>query len=396
MSSHHTSRHAAARHDLVPPPPETAVDFPVLDTLRAVGAFAVLTTHVAFWSGATFVPGLQGTLLARLDVGVAIFFVLSGFLLSRGWILAATRGGRAPRTRSYLWKRVVRIFPVYFVAAVPALWLLLDNRDLDVGDRISALLLLSTTTGGSFPSGLTHMWSLAVEMAFYLVLPLLMLVLVGRRGWSARRLVVGVALLWLAAIWWHLDLADRIQDHVAGTTTLWLPAYIGWFAMGIGLAAVQVCHDDAPSGWTRGLATLGRQPGACWTLVAGLLLLSATPLAGPTQLVPADDAAALTKSVLYAGIGFLIVLTGVFTSAASRYVQVLTLPWLRRLGWISYGVFCLHLPLLHFVMWVTGWPLFEGRGIPIWLLTVALSLVTADLVYRFVERPALRWKRLVR
>ena len=56
--------------------------FPMLDTLRAVGAIAVLTTHVAFWGGEYTRWGAFGTVLARLDVGVAIFFVLSGFLLS--------------------------------------------------------------------------------------------------------------------------------------------------------------------------------------------------------------------------------------------------------------------------------------------------------------------------
>ena len=53
----------------------------MLDTLRAVGALAVLTTHTAFQAGDYTRNGVWGTLLARLDVGVAIFFVLSGFLL---------------------------------------------------------------------------------------------------------------------------------------------------------------------------------------------------------------------------------------------------------------------------------------------------------------------------
>ena len=62
---------------------QLAETFPVLDTMRAVGALAVLTTHVAFWAGDYQRHGAWGSFLARLDVGVAIFFVLSGFLLSR-------------------------------------------------------------------------------------------------------------------------------------------------------------------------------------------------------------------------------------------------------------------------------------------------------------------------
>ena len=72
-----------------------APEFPVLDTLRAVGALAVLTTHAAFWSGDYTQHGVWGTLLARLDVGVAIFFVLSGFLL----VAALPRPGRGRPAR---------------------------------------------------------------------------------------------------------------------------------------------------------------------------------------------------------------------------------------------------------------------------------------------------------
>ena len=75
---------------------------------------------------------------------------------------------------------------------------------------------------------------------------------------------------------------------------------------------------------------------------------------------------------------------------AARYSRAMGHPVGRRLGWISYGVFCLHLLVLHFVIWATGWPLFSGRGIAIWLLAVGLSLVAAELGYRLVERPALR------
>ncbi|MCW2712328.1 MAG: acyltransferase 3, partial [Marmoricola sp.] len=68
---------------------EQGPTFPVLDTLRAVGALAVVTTHVTFQSGDYVRHGIVGALLSRLDVGVAIFFVLSGFLLSRPYFARA-------------------------------------------------------------------------------------------------------------------------------------------------------------------------------------------------------------------------------------------------------------------------------------------------------------------
>lgn len=381
---------------LVPPPPATADDFPVLDALRAVGALCVLTTHVAFWSGNYTGNGTWGTLLARLDVGVAIFFVLSGFLLSRPWLAAAADRAARPRTPSYLWKRAVRILPLYVVTAALALALVHDNRDLDLGDRVAAMLMLSSTvTGGGFPAGLTHMWSLAVEVSFYLLLPLLMLVLVGRRApLSGRRVASGLAALVAVNVWWHLDGGTRVGDAWPASTMQWLPAYLAWFALGIALAMLQVRHARGGSGRlldaTRALARL---PGSCFALAGGLLLVSATPLAGPALLAAPTAGESLTRNLIYAAIGFLVVVTGVFPDEG-RYADVMGHAWSRRLGWISYSIFCLHLLVLHLVMWSTGWPLFQGRGLEIWVLTLAGSLVAAELGYRLVERPALRLKDL--
>ncbi len=94
-----------------PPRWTSAPQFPVLDTLRAVGALAVLTTHTAFQTGEYLGNGVGGMLLARLDVGVAIFFVLSGFLLSRPYLARRALGLPAPALGTYYEKRVLRIFP---------------------------------------------------------------------------------------------------------------------------------------------------------------------------------------------------------------------------------------------------------------------------------------------
>ena len=90
--------------------PELSPVFPVLDTLRAVGALAVLTTHVAFQSGAYVRHGVWGALLSRLDVGVAIFFVLSGFLLSRPY-LARAPDRRRTRGRALLLQALAAHLP---------------------------------------------------------------------------------------------------------------------------------------------------------------------------------------------------------------------------------------------------------------------------------------------
>ena len=101
----------------------------------------------------------------------------------------------------------------------------------------------------------------------------------------------------------------------------------------------------------RACQRLGRQPGACWALVAGLMLVAATPLAGPDAALRrdaggvADQAPALRRDRRA-----LLVLTGVFARPTGRYARVMSHPVLRHLGHISYGIFCLHLPVLHLVI----------------------------------------------
>lgn len=383
--------------EIVPPPPETADQYVVLDTLRAVGALGVLTTHTSFESGAYVAHGVWGVMLARLDVGVAIFFVLSGFLLSRPFLARGLPGGRRPATRRYLWKRFLRIWPVYVVTVVIALGLIQRNSGLGFTDWVTTLLMLNTFVDPALPYGLTHMWSLSVEVTFYLVLPLLMLVAVGRtlRVWRVLAVLVALSAF---SVWWHLDGADRIGEYSTGSPHQWLPAYLIWFALGIGLALVTLLLDQArregraPGRVVSRIAAAGAQSGVCWVAAFGVFLVSATPLAGPTLLAPLTPAESLTKNLLYAAIGVLLVASGVFAPEDRRYTRTFGHLWLRRTGWISYSLFCLHMSVLQFVWWATDWPIFSGHAFQVWLITLAISLVLSDLAYRLVERPALRLK----
>jgi peptidoglycan/LPS O-acetylase OafA/YrhL len=373
--------------------------FPVLDTLRAVGALAVLTTHTAFQAGDYARHGIWGTLLSRLDVGVAIFFVLSGFLLSRPHLARVTAGLDRPATGRYYWKRFLRVYPVYAVTVVIALSLIPANDDLGPRQWLRTLLLADTYTADRLPQGLTQMWSLAVECAFYVVLPLLMLVALGRRGaLRLSRLVALLVGLVALSVWWHLALASWISQYTSGVPMTWLPGFLSWFAVGIALAWAHVQHQSGPqpARYVRVLSSLGAMPGVCWSAVAGLMLVAATPLAGPTLLFVASPAESLTKHCLYALVGGLIVVTGIFPDPESLYARTLSLMPLRHLGHISYSTFCLHLPVLHLVMGVTGYQLFDGHGFQIWVATLVVSLVASEVLYRLVEKPGMRLKDLGR
>ena len=115
--------------------------FAVLDPLRAVGALAVVVTHATFWTGDYVRHGVLGSVLARLDVGVAIFFVLSGFLLSHHYFSRAWNRRLAEPTGRYFWKRFLRIYPAYLVAVVVAMLFVRDNADATFKDWATVLLM---------------------------------------------------------------------------------------------------------------------------------------------------------------------------------------------------------------------------------------------------------------
>jgi peptidoglycan/LPS O-acetylase OafA/YrhL len=379
-----------------------AVAFPALDSLRAVAAIAVLATHAAFWAGAYARP-VWGTPLARLDVGVAVFFVLSGFLLSRPWIARHHAGLPPPSTLHYLWKRALRLVPVYVVTVVAALTLLPGNRDAGPGEWVTTLLLADIYLDDQLPDGLTQMWSLSTEVAFYVVLPGLMWLALSRvRPGGRDRVALVAAGMTLVSVVWLMDLSVR-WDGGGTMIRLWLPSYLVWFAVGIVLAWCDVRSRlgadgadgaDGVDRLTAVLREMGRSPGLCWLAAGALLVIASTPLAGPADLTPTTLGAALTKNLLYAAIAGLVILPGVFAPPEGRFVRVLSLPVLRHVGHLSYGVFCVHLILLELIADWRDMPLFEGRGLELFALTLAASLVVSEVLHRLVERPALRLRNV--
>ena len=367
--------------------------FPVLDTWRAVGALAVLTTHTTFQTGTYLGHGIWGTLLARLDVGVAIFFVLSGFLLSRPWFARAALGMPAPDSRSYFLKRFLRIYPVYFVTVVLALSLLDENDGTSPGTWVANLLVADTYVHDQLPHGLTHMWSISVEVSFYLLLPLLMVLCLGPRRPRLHRLRIHVALLAMVAtaVLWQTVLVEALDPRSHGAPGLWLPGYLTWFAAGIWLALVHVdLQQGRSSRVVDQVARLGALPGTCWMMVVGLMLVAATPIAGPVMFVAGTPAQTLAKNLIYTGVGVLIVLSGVLARPERGFSRLLSSRPLRHLGHISYSVFCIHLVVLALVFEVTPYDVFSGAGFQVWALTLVVTLVVSELLHRYVESPFMR------
>lgn len=362
--------------------------FPALDGLRAMGALAVLTTHVGFHSGAALDGPFAG-LLARLDVGVAIFFAISGFLLYRPHVVAWFDGTLPPLTLPYLRNRALRILPALWVAVLLAAFLVPRKDGVVWATYLQHASLTQIYFDGPAADGLTQLWSLATEVAFYLLLPALAKLLTGyerptRRSVRWRLVVLGVLTV-LSPIWMASITAT---DHPRAG--LWLPGYVGWFAVGMGFALWQVARSSGrlePST----LDTLTKIPGTIWGVAAALLVIAASPLAGPYDLSPSTPGQAFLKSLLYTGIAACVLFPALNPTA--RTVRILGGKVGHVAGDISYGVFAYHLIVLSVVERISGYEVFSGKFALLFFPTLVVSAGVAAASYYWMERPIMRLGR---
>ncbi len=366
--------------------------FPALNAVRAAGAVMVLLTHAAFNTG-RINDGWVGAALARLDFGVTLFFVLSGFLLSRPWFLAAALGHHEPSARHYLWKRALRILPLYWVVVVAGFLIDPQNKGATWQDWVTHLTLTQLYRDHLLASSLTQMWSLCTEVAFYVLLPLLCVALTGRRPTRLRlnRVLVGAGLVAVAGVVWQTVVAQipGAEAHYAQ----WLPGYLPWFMVGLAFAAVSAELSVRPRDHV--LERLGQDLTGCWVLAAATFALACSPLAGPRLLLTPDGWQAGSKVVLYAVAGAFFVLPLVFgPEREGRVREQLTGPVPVWLGEISYGIFAIHMLVLNLVFRALDLDVFTGRFLTVALLTLAVTLVLATLSFYLFEKPILRLKNI--
>lgn len=363
--------------------------YPGLNALRAIGAIMVVTTHTAFDTGRV-ISGWTGGILARFDFGVAIFFVLSGFLLSRPFLFAAAADRRHPSVPRYLWKRALRIMPLYWVTIGIVYVALADsNRVVTPTMWLRNLTLTQLYAKDLLPQGLTQMWSLATEAAFYVALPVMMFALL-RKGFSERRIMIGLGVLSILGVVWQAwaVTVPGYQGHFAQ----WLPGYLPWFCAGIALATITV-GDTLGRTSTPLVHRLAADPTGCWIVAALVFAISATPLCGPRDLTSQGSWPAAIKVVLYTISATLLVLPLVFGRAdAGRVRQFCNSRTMFFLGEISYGIFCLHLIFLNSIIERPQYGLFRGHFAEVWCWTMLSTVIAATIAHYAVERPFLRLK----
>jgi len=354
---------------------------PALTGVRALAAILVLATHAAYTTG-KYTHGYLGVVYSRMEIGVPIFFVLSGFLLFGPWVRAAVAGTAAPSLSRYARHRVRRIMPAYAVTVLAA-YLIYHFRDAgpNPGHSVNGLLRNLTLTQiytdsylySHLHQGLTQMWSLAVEVAFYLALPALaylLLVLLCRRRWRPGLLLVGLAGLALISPAWMVLVHET--EILPDGASLWLPGYLAWFIGGMMLTV---------------LAAMGVR--GYWFIAIPLAtvcyFIAATPIAGEPTTSPTGLAQAVVKIAFYAVIATLVV-APLALGDRGCYTRLLASRPMVWLGEISYEIFLVHLIVMELAMVeILHWRVYTGSMPVLFIVTLALTIPVAWVLHRFTR-----------
>lgn len=352
-----------------------------LTGIRAVAALLVMLTHAAYTTG-KYPQGYVGLVYSRAEIGVPIFFVLSGFLLFAPWVKAAAQERPAPSVRRYAWHRVRRIVPAYVVTVLVA-YLVYHFRTAgpNPGHTWEGLFRNLTLTQiytdhylySFLHQGLTQMWSLAVEVAFYVLLPLLawlLLVVLCRRRWRPGLLIGGLTALALVTPAWLILV--HTTDFLPDGARLWLPSYLAWFIGGMLLAALQPL----------GVRAYGL---ACIPVAVACYFIASTPIAGEPTTSPNELREAVVKAFFYAVIATLAV-APLALGDRGIYARLLSSRPMVFLGEISYEIFLIHLITMEVAMVeILHYPIYTGSIVMLFLVTFVITVPLAWLLHRFTR-----------
>ncbi len=345
-----------------------------IEGLRAIAVGAVLLFH----AGLSFAGGGY--------VGVDVFFVISGFLITNLLLKEIERSGTVQLTRFYA-RRIRRLLPasvvtLMFTAALTLMTLPANRWASIAGDLIGSSVYLVNwrfaarsvdyLTAESAASPVLHFWSLAVEEQFYFVWPVLMILgvwLALRAGWS-RRSTLGVSLAVLGLI--SLIFSVYFTSANPGPAYFITPTRIWELSIGAGVALLLPVISAIPKGWASALGWVG-----LLGMVFAVVQFGAdTPFPSYTALLPT--------------LGTALVIVSGSVDADTRLNRILSVRPAQFVGKLSYSLYLYHWPIIVALEFSNG-----GLTPTLGILGVILSFVPAYLSFRFVETPFRTARRFV-
>lgn len=365
-----------------------------LDSLRGFSTILIVVFHTSDVSGYSVKHAESiGAYIDRLNVGVAIFFVLSGFLIFRPFVHSLIHGSTLPVVRHYYLKRAARIFPGYWIA----LFVLARLDALTVVNAsgfIRNILLVHPFTANNVFTGIRQAWTLSVEMSFYIVVPLLAhafrLRSIKNRSstTSIRTLLSVLTCIFFGAYIFQL-LVHQTHFWFFKTANIWLPSHMDTIALGMFIAVLV----EAPAS-TRALAQfksfLANHAGSC-ILGSILVWLISANINMPIGLVAPEFRIGLLCHFLYSISAFLLV-APFCVESRSILNKVLSFRLFTWLGTISYGIYIWHYATLAGIFAEKHMPYHENDGKVLLRLLIVfpVSIAIASLSYYFLERPITR------
>ncbi len=333
-----------------------------IDGLRTVAVLAVVVFH------------LGTSVLSGGFVGVDIFFVISGYLITGA--LLVTEGSYAKRLSEFYKRRIKRIFPALFVvylAVMLAAFVTLfadETRGLAL-TTVASIFFVSNivfySSAGYFDGGLDsnpllHTWSLSVEEQFYIFFPLLLFFSRRLTPVNRIRLVAGIAIVSFILSWW------RVSTDMSAA--FYLVQYRTW-ELALGSLLAMGAFPQIRSALIANIETL---LGLAMIIAAVYFYDRTTPFPGPAALLPCLGSAL----VIHGGVGHRTAVGRMLATGPMRFI-----------GLISYSLYLWHWPLIVFYKSFDHRLTLSDRG---WLFMA--SILMATLSYFLVEQPFRRRGRL--
>jgi len=370
----------------------TKMHRPDIEGLRAVAILLVVAYHAR-------IPGFNGGY-----VGVDVFFVLSGYLIT--WLLVwevETKGSLslvgfyARRARRLLPAVAFLLFTTAFVGFV--LYSPLEQRGLattafSTAAYVSNLYFARAATdylgAGAETNPLLHTWSLSVEEQFYLVWPLLVMLALGAAPWQTQTANRRRLLVWMVAVSMVSFALSVWLTNIRQPFAFFLSPLRGWeFAVGGLGILLPPLNSLLPLGKRRNPEHVPVKPQVsaasdvlAWAGILGILVAAAlfdreTPFPGVAALLPVLATVAVLR-VSHA-------------HAECRVARILSTKPLQVIGRLSYSWYLWHWPVLVLAAAAGG-----ATDLPARLVLLAVSLVLAEVSYRFIEAPIRHNPALVR
>ena len=373
--------------------------------VRGVGMLLVFFTHLFLLADTA--PnnnmrsyGWAAPVLGHIDLGLAAFFALSGYLIARPFARAYVLGTRTPRLRSYVRNRVLRVVPAFYLFTVLMLLRFgFDGRLAPGSDNSSnalqvlgQFLFVQGQTGGPAVVPIGPAWSIGAEVGFYILIPIaswLAFKVAQRIDGPQRRAALGVAAVGAVMV---LSIASRAHDQYVFAWLTSPPAIMYVFMPGVAIALVEpllaarLRDRPRPARWI----AWGAFAFAAIAAIA-YAVSDYDPRQTPIHHVLGQRAllAALCTGALI--LGLLVLQLG--TGGAPRLFGNRLMLWM---GERSYSFYLLHIWVLLEIDNALGdGESLSTRAAIMVLVALPVTTALAALSYRYVERPFLERKRKV-